>query len=55
MKQYEVSNAQLVISWTIAQSGITFALCGARTPEQAVENAKAGQVMLDNEDIVKYK
>lgn len=51
--KYEISNAQLVISWTIAQPGITFALCGARTPEQAVENAKAGHVMLADEDIVK--
>lgn len=50
--KYELSKAQLVIAWTIAQPGITFALCGARTPEQAIENAKAGQVVLENEDIV---
>ena len=51
--RYGLSKAQLVIAWTIAQPGITFALCGARTPEQAVENAKAGQVILEIEDIGK--
>ncbi len=43
--------AQLVIAWTIQQPGITFALCGARNPEQAVENAKAGRAQLKPEDI----
>ena len=27
--------AQIVIAWTLQQPGITFALCGARNPEQA--------------------
>ncbi|MEQ1944639.1 aldo/keto reductase [Mesorhizobium sp. VNQ89] len=38
--------AQLVIAWTIQQPGITFALCGARNPEQARENAGAGRIRL---------
>jgi aryl-alcohol dehydrogenase-like predicted oxidoreductase len=38
--------AQIVIAWTIQQSGISFALCGARDPEQASENAKAGRIRL---------
>ena len=33
---------QLVIAWTASQPGLTHVLCGARTPEQAVENAAAG-------------
>lgn len=37
-----LTTAQLVIGWTVAQPGITYALCGARTPSHAVENAKAG-------------
>ncbi len=51
-EKYELTSAQLVIAWTVAQPGITFALCGARTLEQAIENAKAGQVILESEDIV---
>ena len=35
---------QLVIAWTASQPGLTHVLCGARTPEQAVENAAAGNV-----------
>ncbi|MHB0997848.1 MAG: aldo/keto reductase [Armatimonadota bacterium] len=43
--------AQLVIAWTIAQPGITFALCGARNPAQAIENAGAGDVTLSAEEL----
>lgn len=39
--------AQIVIAWTVAQRGVTAAIVGARTPEQAVENAKAGDIVLD--------
>ncbi len=49
--RYQVSVAQLVIAWTVAQKGITYALCGARNAEQAVENAKAGEVSLKAEDV----
>lgn len=40
------SPAQIVIAWTVAQPGITFALCGARNAEQAKENAAAGRIRL---------
>lgn len=40
------SPAQVVIAWTLAQPGLTFALCGARNPEQARENAGAGRLRL---------
>ncbi len=43
--------AQLVIAWTIQQPGITFALCGARNPEQAIENAKAATIALSAEEV----
>jgi len=39
--------AQLVIAWTAAQRGVTHVLCGARRVEQALENARAGNVGLD--------
>jgi len=50
----EIKNAtlaQLVLRWTIEQTGITIALAGARNPKQAVENAKTADVKLSPEDI----
>jgi aryl-alcohol dehydrogenase-like predicted oxidoreductase len=44
-----VTTAQLVIAWTLARPGITYALCGARTPAHALENAKAGSLTLSGE------
>jgi aryl-alcohol dehydrogenase-like predicted oxidoreductase len=35
------SVAQLVVQWTIAQPGITSALCGAKRPDQILESAAA--------------
>jgi methylglyoxal reductase len=49
--QYQASVAQLVIAWTLAQPGITFALCGARDPAQALDNAKAARLRLDAADL----
>jgi methylglyoxal reductase len=46
-----VSPAQVVIAWTLAQPGLTFALCGARNPDQARENAGAGHLRLSATDI----
>ena len=43
--------AQTVIAWTLAQPGITFALCGARNPAQALDNARAGEIRLDATEI----
>lgn len=44
--QHGASPAQIVIAWTLAQPGLTFALCGARNPDQARENAHAGHLRL---------
>jgi len=49
--KYGCTVAQLVIAWTIAQPGLTCALCGARKVENIVENAGAGSLLLDAEDI----
>ncbi|MES1223200.1 MAG: aldo/keto reductase [Bacteroidota bacterium] len=46
-----ISLAQLVLRWTIDQPGITIALAGARNAEQAVQNAKAVNVKLSEEEI----
>jgi methylglyoxal reductase len=45
------SNAQIVIAWTVQQPGITFALCGARNPDQAKENAEAARINLSPNEI----
>jgi methylglyoxal reductase len=41
-----LTTAQLVIGWTLAQPGITYSLAGARSPQHAGENAKAGSRLL---------
>jgi methylglyoxal reductase len=50
-QKYACSLSQLAIAWTITQPGVTCALCGARKPEHAVENAAAGDIVLDGQDI----
>ncbi|RNI31116.1 aldo/keto reductase [Rufibacter latericius] len=42
---------QLVLRWTIAQPGITIALVGARNAEQTIQNAKAMDVQLSQDEI----
>ena len=53
--KYACSLAQLVIAWTISQPGLTCALCGARKPENAIENAGGGNVTLDAADILRMR
>ncbi|WP_104400911.1 aldo/keto reductase [Vibrio penaeicida] len=48
---YQISVAQLVIAWTLTQPGVTYALCGARNPKQAIENAHAGSLSLATSDV----
>lgn len=42
----QISVAQLVVAWTIAQPGITSALCGAKRDWQIAETAAAMQITL---------
>ncbi|MBA8901689.1 MULTISPECIES: aldo/keto reductase [unclassified Phyllobacterium] len=49
--KHGASIAQIVIAWTLAQPGVTFALCGARNPDQALDNARAGTIRLDTGDL----
>ncbi|MCA0855725.1 aldo/keto reductase [Phaeobacter italicus] len=49
--QHDASLAQIVIAWTVQQPGITFSLCGARNPQQALENAAAGRLRLSAEEL----
>jgi methylglyoxal reductase len=50
-KAHGASPSQAIIAWTLAQPGLTFALCGARNPTQARENASAGRLRLTNSDL----
>lgn len=45
------SVAQMVIAWTLQQPGITFGLCGARNSAQALDNARAGTLVLSADDL----
>jgi methylglyoxal reductase len=44
--RHGVTLGQVAIAWVLAQAGITAAIVGARTPEQARENAAAADVAL---------
>ena len=46
-----ITLSQLVLRWTIDQPGITIALAGARNKEQAISNARAGDIYLSNDEI----
>jgi aryl-alcohol dehydrogenase-like predicted oxidoreductase len=50
-ENHGASIAQTVIAWTLAQPGVTFALCGARNPAQALDNGRAGTLTLSQQDL----
>jgi len=50
-EKHGLTLAQLVIAWTLSQPGLTHALVGARNPQQAEENAAAGNGMLSREEL----
>ncbi len=50
-KRHGITLTQLAIAWTFHQPGLTHALCGARNPKQAQENAQAGSVELTSDDL----
>lgn len=59
--KYDVAIGHIAIAWLLAKPGV-FALVGSRKASDALENAKAGDLILDNEDkkninlfIEKYK
>ncbi len=48
--KYGCTLSQLVIAWTVSQPGVTAALCGARKEANVLENAKAGDLLLEAAD-----
>lgn len=55
--KYRCTLSQLVLAWTAAQPGVTHVLAGARTPAQAIENARAGTLALalDPADVARIR
>jgi aryl-alcohol dehydrogenase-like predicted oxidoreductase len=43
--------AQLAIAWTLGNAAVTTAICGAKTPQQAIENSEAGRWQLSVNDM----
>lgn len=48
---HKAAFGHLAIAWTVAQPGVTAAIVGARTAEQARENAKGGDIKLSAAEI----
>ncbi len=48
---HDATFGQIAIAWTVAQPGITAAIVGARTIEQARENAAAGDIQLSDDEL----
>ena len=49
------SVAEIVINWTIHQTGITSAICGAKRPYQIIESAQAMTFRLSESDLTRIK
>ena len=47
---HKCSYAQLSAAWCFHQEGVTSAIVGARTPQQAIENAGASRIRLSDEE-----
>jgi aryl-alcohol dehydrogenase-like predicted oxidoreductase len=49
--RHGIGFSQLTMAWTLAQRGCSHVLCGARSPQQAVDNCGAGSVELSGEEV----
>lgn len=54
-EKYDCTFAQLTIAWTASQPGATHVLCGIRSVEQGIENAGAGALELDANEIQRMR
>ncbi len=52
-EKYQCSMASLVIAWTIARKPYMQVICGARKPEQIIDNAAGGRVEIEPADLEK--
>ncbi len=51
LEKYLCSIAQLTVAWTVAQSGISHILCGAKSVSQIIKNANSGSIALSDGEI----
>ncbi|MDR1477629.1 MAG: aldo/keto reductase [Planctomycetaceae bacterium] len=54
-QSHDLTVGQLVIAWTVAKYNKMHVLCGMRTPNQASENTKAGNITLANDEVQKIE
>ena len=54
-EEYDCTIAQLAIAWTAAQRGATHVLCGIRTVEQGIQNAGAGALELEANEMQRLR
>ena len=54
-EERNVTLSQLVLNWTIQQPGITCALAGARNPGQVLDNLKAAEFTLTNDEMERIR
>ncbi|MEN8906799.1 MAG: aldo/keto reductase [Clostridiales bacterium] len=50
-EKYNATYTQLILAWTFSQKGSSHVLAGARTIEQSLDNAKAGDINLSKDDL----
>ena len=55
IEAHDCTLSQLAIAWTVAQPGITFALCGGRKVTHVLENAGAGEMTLSDEELARMR
>lgn len=48
---YRLTLGQLITAWTLAQPGCTHVLLGARTVRQVIENARGGEITLEDKAV----
>jgi methylglyoxal reductase len=53
--KYHCTLSQLVIAWTATQHGVTHVLAGGRNIAQVTENAKAGELNLEQGDLERIR
>ena len=51
LDKYTCSIAQLTLAWSAAQPGATHILCGAKSVDQVISNAKSGFIVLSDSEI----
>mgnify|MGYP006297827937 FL=1 len=54
-EKYDCTLAQLTIAWTAAQPGVTHVLCGTRNQNQARQNAAAGEITIEPDDLERIR